>query len=131
MGIVLLCHAGVGVAELRGNHPHRYPSHCEMRAVGMTQDVEGHRRRNSGALARLIEGTLLVGRSPDVAVRAQEHLISSVLVLGPVDKKSFGFIGQHDVTDFPLAETNCQGVAVAIEVYAFQAGKLGVVASGQ
>jgi hypothetical protein len=44
MGVMLLGHAGVGMAELRGDDAHRYPAHGEMRTVGVAQDVEVHGR---------------------------------------------------------------------------------------
>ncbi|MDT7816274.1 MAG: hypothetical protein QOJ42_6190 [Acidobacteriaceae bacterium] len=39
------------MTELRRYHPHGRPTHGQMQAVGMTQDVECHRRRNPRKLA--------------------------------------------------------------------------------
>jgi hypothetical protein len=86
MRIVLLCHAGIGMAELGCNHPHRDPGHGEMRAVGMTQDMEGHGGFNPRSFARLIQRPLLVGRAPTVIVSAQEYVISRTQILSPLRK---------------------------------------------
>src|SRR3954449_10001124 len=74
-----------------------------MRAMGVAQDVEGDRGRDSRPLTRRIQWPLLVGGAPHLAVAAQENVLGWPLALGPARKAGLGFIGQHDVADFPLA----------------------------
>ena len=75
MRVMLFGHAGVGVAELLGDNGHRNAPHCEPRGVGMSQDVKRDRWGDPGRLARLLERTLLMRRSPDGAVVAQKNML--------------------------------------------------------
>ena len=61
---MLLGHAGVSVTELSRDHTHRHPAHGQVRSMGMTQDMEIHRRRDFGPFAGIIQGPLLVGGTP-------------------------------------------------------------------
>ena len=60
MGVVLLRHAGVGMAELGGDDAHRHTIHRKVRAMGMSQDVEGYRGSDPGAGAGLVERPFLM-----------------------------------------------------------------------
>jgi hypothetical protein len=110
-------HAGVGVAELGGDDAHWHPAHGEMRTVGMAQDVEIHRWRDSGALTRLIQGPLLVGGAPDATVGAQEHMTGRALAFGPL------------VFENPTSTPSSAGVAMSRLLGAAQRDHVGAAGS--
>ena len=129
MGVVLLGHPGVGVAELSCYDPHRYAAHGKMRAMGVSQNVEIHGRRDSGPLAGLVQRPFLVRVAPDAAIGTKEHMFGRSLVFCPVLERRLGLIGQHDVTNSSFAEAYRQCTAVAVEITAFKTRELGVAAT--
>src|SRR5258708_26829185 len=103
MRIMLLSQAGVGGPELGCNHANGHPGHGEMGAVGMTQDVEGHRRRNARPLARLIQGALLMGGTPAVLVGAQEYVIGGGQIFSPLREGPLSLPRPHRRAGFSLS----------------------------
>jgi hypothetical protein len=119
------------MAELCGDHAHRHPIHGEMRAVGMAQDVEVYCGRDPGPRACLLERTLLVRRTPSLAVGTEEDQIGRGAIGGPVLERGLGPLSQDDMSHLALAEPDRHRAAVGVEVAALEASELGIAASGQ
>ena len=75
MRVMLFGHAGVGVAELAGDHRHRHRPHGEQRAVGVAQHMEADRRHDAGAGTGLAHGAHLLGALPGPPVVAPQQRI--------------------------------------------------------
>jgi glycosyltransferase involved in cell wall biosynthesis len=86
---VLFRHAGIGMAKLGGDHAYRHPVHGEMRTVGMAEDVEGHRGRDPGAGACLVERPFLVRGPPRLAIGPQEAMIRLIGEVNDEAKQPF------------------------------------------
>ena len=104
MGVVLLRHAGVGMAELGGDDPHRHPVHREMRAVGVTQDVESDRGGDPGPPARLLQRAFLMRGAPRRAVGTEEDQIGRGAIRSPSLERGLAFVRQDDMPHLALAE---------------------------
>ena len=78
--------------------------------------------------ARLSQGPFLVGGSPRFSVVAQKDPISSEGSAVQPERYPY-LVGQHDVANFTFAKADRQRTAIAVEIFAFQAGELGVAAA--
>src|SRR6266478_5624783 len=98
MGVMLLRHTCVGVAELRGNDAHRHAAHGKRRTVRMTEDMETDRRGNAGSAACLDKGALLMRGPPRPAIAAVEYERVARAAGCKGVEQSVPFIRQHHVT---------------------------------
>src|SRR5512134_1401125 len=70
-------------------------------------------------------------RTPDAAVVALKHMSVARLAAGPSQEALKTLVGERNVTDSALTETDRDGSAVAVESLRFEARQFGIAAPGQ
>ena len=123
---MLLGHARVLMAKLCRDHAQRNAAHGKHRSMGVPQDMERRGRGDHGPARRCGERPLLVGRTPGIAVGAQEDPPVRRASRRPLREQVSPFLGEHNVsgaTAFSLPQG--QRIAVAVKVCAGEVDELG------
>src|SRR5262245_16662023 len=124
MGVMLLGHTGIRVAKLLGNDSHRNSTHGQMRGVRMSQHMEGYGGCYSGFATGVLEGAVLLGRSPYPTIGSLKEMFVELFVSSPVQEQREPFVGQGDVANFALTQADGEGPAIGIERRDFQFAQL-------
>ena len=103
------------MTELFGDDGHWNAAHGELRGVRVPQDVKCDRGRYSGRLARLLERTLLMRRSPHATIISQKDVVAWKSSAGPCHEGEHALVGQGDVTDLALAQADRDRAAIQVE----------------
>src|SRR5262245_17471902 len=100
VSVVLFSHAGISMAELRGDDAHRYATHGERRSVGMSENVKADGGGNPGARACLCKRSLLVRGAPRPAIAAIEYVSFAHAPGCEGVEQNTSFICQHNMSHF-------------------------------
>jgi len=100
-----------------------------MAAVGVSQNVEAHRRRDLRDLAGNLEWSELVRLGPNLPIRAKEDHFLRALAGGPGSKTIFSVVSQDHMPDAAFGKSDRQRAAVRIVIAARQARQFGVAAT--
>jgi hypothetical protein len=96
-----LRHAGVGMAEVRGDYRKGGASLQEVRGIGVAQNVKTGWRIYSRASASLPKTTVLVCRPPLIAISAGKDKRSTGFAGYLYFEQGDAIVGEHDVSCSP------------------------------
>src|SRR5437763_16294845 len=100
MGIMLLGHPRVSVAQLGRDNGQWRAAHDLSASIGMTQNVKTDRRNNAGSVACIPHESNLVAAAPGSPILSAKNQIGAALVCPGRRKKRLPFVRQANMPRF-------------------------------
>src|SRR5437868_13729060 len=100
MGIMLLGHPRVSVAQLARDNGQWRAAHDQSASIGMTQNVKTDRRNNAGSVACIPHKSNLVAAAPGSPILSDKNQIGAALVCHGSRKKLLPFVRQENMPRF-------------------------------
>src|SRR5438874_12403886 len=95
MGIMLLGHPRVSVAQLARDNGQWRAAHDQSASIGMTQNVKTDRRNNAGSVECIPHESNLVAAAPGSPILSDKNKIGPALVCTAGGKKFLPFFGSE------------------------------------